>query len=219
MKRLTLLLLILLACQVDAFAQHRVYIERDYTGLRQNLYVVPDDNGNMSYCVEVENWDGDRRDTVYLVMNRAECISMNNSLKELLSLYKRWTRAAKANKVRDYSRPMVIDFPSVVFEWRNIVKNDWGEKSMDPTHHRSSSVPFPQPTFVVDKNGNCEVVISTWLLSNSYRGGPYPLRVRLIGPPFIKDIIRRTNVNRTDRAYKKLHYERQPDEYYDSIFK
>ena len=204
MKRLTLIAALLAGVTFIAPAQRRTYLQKDYSGLRQTMYVSDAPSGELEYCIELKNWGGHPRDTVFVIMSRAECAAMHEALKELRSVFRRWQATARNHKVTNYSRSVDIELPPVSFAWRSIMTADSGREYMDYHDRRCAATEFPKPVFVVGSDGDCAVEIVTDLLDPVCGGEPYHVRVLLLSPAFVTPLIEMTDVRRADRKLAKM---------------
>lgn len=208
--------LFLLLASVLGQAQHRTYLNTAPSSVHQDLYMTQDDDGSYRFYVQLENWEHSR-DSVFIVLNESECLKVREAFRELDETYSRWSSAAHMHRIKSYSRPMDIEFPRVVFQWK-ATRDVYRKELYEDEFRKSVLTTFPRPVFIVDSEGRCGVEMKTVFYEADNLSNKYQFRTLFWSSSSIRNVIRRCNPEKNIATYKKMN-PRRTAEFYDSIFR
>ena len=212
-----LILLFILPISLWGQTEHRTYMKVGSYGLHDDMYVTKDVNGEYHFHIQLWNMSH-FDDSVFMVLNEVECEQMMNALTKLNSTYRRWSSAAHLHKVKDYIRPMDIEFPQVTFQWRTIMEVFPGRPVLERSYRQTGPTDFPQPYFKVDKEGRCSIAMCTMLPEATDGDTEYELSMHFASSSLLRDLIKRCNSTWAIAEYEQEHRPRTK-EFYDSIFR
>ena len=214
MKRFVISLCLLMT-SVMGQAQHRTYLD---TGpfAREDMYITQTEGGEHLMFVQFTNWNN-LRDSVFIALNEKESKALKRALKEMNETYCQWSSAAHRHRVKSYSRPMDIELPGVVFQWK-ATKDVFGKELYERDYTQTSATYLPKPLFTVDPEGRCGVEIAATLCNKDDNANRYELLLFFPSSATIRRAIKRCDTNWAISKYKKLNRNRT-EAFYDSIFK
>lgn len=216
MKRILLAAAVLLWASLFASGQRRVFLEKEYEPLlSRDIFVIVSDGKISEYAFQFKNTDLEGwKDSLFVVMDKAECARMRKALREFRLKYREWRYAARSNGVTNYSRPFEIDFPPVTIQRIPYDKRFglWG--TWEENLQTAQKVKF-EPVFEVSRDGGPSACCYLTIPSADGDSTGYKIRLNLWA--YCSIFLKACNTDRLDKMYQDR--QPKPKEFYDSIFK
>ena len=212
MKRIFISRLLLFAA-VSSFAQKRVYL--NYTRVySENVFVIEEEGQPIVYY-QIANFE-QPEDTLYFVLDKADCEALREYLCDIKEVYARWTSAARSKKVGELTRDIELEAPSLRMMWvsRHVPAWDFRPVSSLPNYARRTSE-F-QPVFNSFKSGHTTIHLYATLMSDGTED--YRVDILLQNMHVIDKHIKRLNWKTFMRQYEKAKKQYSEEEL-DEIFK
>lgn len=192
----------------------RVRIERDLS----DMFAIfaspdPDAEGEILVYYYICNRENYKSDTVFIVMNKAECENMVSSMRAVETKLKEWKKVARQNNIDNYSKEMDIPFPEVNVYWKRL-HPDFGRRTYDPLFHWSGKDNWLHPIGHIAQRGNGELEFRFTVPDPSGEYG-------YIVDTYLGGLARERLVRHLDySAIKKKYYELSADKSkWDELFK
>lgn len=197
MRRLIIISAFLLAATI-CFGQKRTYIHKGSSG--NDIYVT-ESGGQLEAYFQLDILSP--TDSLFLLVTKENAQEIHDYMVSLLDLYHRWSRTAKRNHVVNFKKAVDIESPLIRFFW---VEKKKGTSFIDPARVfalYSTEGRWLVPEFKVYENGRCTLYVDLNLPSEDYRyKGRYSTWF-LLHDADINRIIRWTDYDALERAYKR----------------